>query len=307
MLHVRFALPALPALPALVAVAACGPGPVRPEPFDGEAALAYAAAQLDFGPRIPGTDGHRRMARWLEGLLRERADTVIVQAWDHTTVDGVTLPMRNLLARFNPGATARLLFVAHWDTRPRADAPGSPRPDAPVPGANDGASGVAVLLGVADRLRVEPPAVGVDLLFVDGEDYGTFPDTDVLIGSRYYARNQPPGPRPRYAVVLDMVGSATARFYQEGYSRTAAPEVVDLVWRTARELGHGDLFIARPMGPILDDHVPLIEAGIRAIDVIDDLGNYRWWHTPDDTLDKLSSRTLEAVGQVVLALIRRER
>ncbi|MCL6451481.1 MAG: M28 family peptidase [Acetobacteraceae bacterium] len=146
-----------------------------------------------------------------------------------------------------------------------------------------------------------------DLLLVDGEDYGTFPDTDVLLGSTYYARNPPPGPRPAYAVLLDMVGAANARFYQEGYSLTAAPEVVADIWSVAQALGHGDLFIARPGGYVTDDHVPLQEVGIKAVNIIDDIGRYTPWHTPDDTLDKLSARTLEAVGQVVMTLIRRER
>jgi hypothetical protein len=294
---------------ALLALVACGSGQVRPEPFDGQAALEYARRQVEFGPRIPGSEGHRRAGEWLEGLLRERADTLIVQAWEHTTATGAVLPLRNFVARFNPRAERRLLFLAHWDTRPVADAPGSRDPRAPVPGANDGASGVAVLLVVAEELRRRPPppTVGVDLLLVDGEDYGTFPDTDVLLGSTYYARNPPPGPRPAYAVLLDMVGAANARFYQEGYSLTAAPEIVADIWSVAQALGHGDLFIARPGGYVTDDHVPLQEVGIKAVNIIDDIGRYTPWHTPDDTLDKLSARTLEAVGQVVMALIRRER
>src|SRR5512139_952606 len=153
-------------------LAGCEPAPPAHVPeIDGAKALEYVRTQLDFGPRIPGTEGHRRMAAWLDSLLRTRADSVVVQAWDHTAVDGAVLPMRNLIARFNPGATDRLLFFAHWDTRPRADAPGSPDSTRPVPGANDGASGVAVLLAMADALKASPPPIGVDLLFVDGEDY----------------------------------------------------------------------------------------------------------------------------------------
>ncbi|HET7042307.1 MAG TPA: M28 family peptidase, partial [Gemmatimonadales bacterium] len=130
------------------------------------------------------------MAAWLDSLLRTRADTVIVQAWDHRTQDGKTLALRNVLARFNPQASARVLLFAHWDTRPRSDGPSSTDSTAPVPGADDGASGVAVLLGLADVLHAKAPAIGVDLLFVDGEDYGDFEvpgRPDVLIGARYYA------------------------------------------------------------------------------------------------------------------------
>lgn len=292
-------------LPVLLLLGACAAQSHTPE-FDGDAALAYARTQVEFGPRVPGTEGHRRMAAWLDGLLRERADTVLVQAWEHTTADGDVLPMQNFLARFNPGAPDRVLFLAHWDTRPVADASGVDGEPVPVPGANDGASGVAVLLGMADALRARPPAIGVDLLFVDGEDYGSFSaDRDVLIGSRYYARNLPPGPRPRYAVLFDMVGSASVRLYQESHSLTGAPDIVELVWRTARDLGYQDVFIPEPRHTVTDDHLPLLEVGIKAIDVID--MDYPYWHTPDDTVDKLSAETLRKVGDVGMALVRRER
>ncbi len=285
-------------------------GPAAPvSETDGDAALAYVRTQLDFGPRVPGTEGHRRMAAWLDSLLRQRADTVVVQAWDHTAGDGTVLPLRNLIARFNPGATERLLFLAHWDTRPVADGPASRERNLPVPGANDGASGVAVLLAMADALKRQPPAIGVDLLFVDGEDYGSFAeDRDVLLGSRYYARNQLPGPKPLFAVLFDMVGDMEPRFYQEGFSLTAAPEVVDLVWRTAAEMGHGNVFVAEPGISITDDHIPLQQAGIRAIDVIDfDYGpRNAYWHTVEDSFDKISGASLKIVADVGMAVIRRQ-
>jgi len=281
-----------------------GSSPLPPPEFSGDAALVYVRTQLDFGPRIPGTEGHRRMAAWLDSLLRVRADTVVVQAWDHATVAGATVPLRNFIARFNPAAVTRLLFFAHWDTRPRADGPGSRDSTVPVPGANDGASGVAVLLAMADALRQVPPAVGVDLLFVDGEDLGSFTvDKDVLIGSRYYARNPMPGPKPLYAVLFDMIGDADLQIYQEGYSLTAAPEVVDLVWRTAADLGYAKLFPSEPRHTLIDDHRPLQEAGFRAIDLID--FDYPHWHTPDDTFDKISAKSLKAVGDVAMALVRK--
>jgi peptidase M28-like protein len=275
-----------------------------PRTFDGEAALGYAKAQMEFGVRIPGTEGHARMALWLDSLLRARADTVIVQAWDHVTARGDTLPLRNVLARFSPATPERLLFLAHWDTRPVADGPGSRDTTAPVPGANDGASGVAVLLGVADALQKLRPGVGVDLLFVDGEDYGVFQDSaDVLIGSRYYAAHQPPGPRPLYAVLFDMVGDADLQIFQEGYSLLGAPEVVQLVWEAARDAGHGSVFQGSPRHTLTDDHMSLQRAGIRAIDVVD--FDYPYWHTPDDTIDKVSARSLQVVGEVALGLVAR--
>jgi glutaminyl-peptide cyclotransferase len=289
----------------LTSTAGCGSGAqIRPE-FDGAAAYRYAEAQLGFGPRIPGSEGHRRTAAWLDSLLRGRADSVVVQRWTRVTRKGDSLPLVNFLARFNPSAATRLLFLAHWDTRPRADGPGSKDTLAPVLGANDGASGVAILLGMADALKARPPAVGVDLLFVDGEDYGDFnTDTDVLLGSRYYAENQV-GPPPRFAILLDMVGDKDLKIAPEYYSQTGAPEVVELVWDTARRLGYGHVFVTEGGPPLTDDHVPLQQAGIRAIDVID--FTFPWHHTTEDTLDKISAESMKIVGDVMLAVIRASR
>lgn len=301
----RFGLPLL----ALSLLAGCRETPPpQTRTFDGPAALRNIERQLAFGPRIPGTDGHRRTANWIDSMVRARTDSVIVQRWNHVTASGDTLPMVNLIARFNPAAEKRLLYFAHWDTRPRADAPTSSDSTKPVPGANDGGSGVAILLGVADALRARPlPAsLGVDLLFVDGEDYGDFKKTpkDVLIGSRHYTANPAPGPRPIYAVLFDMVGDKDLQVHQEGYSVMGAPEVVDVVWDVARQLGHGDVFIPRPKHTLTDDHVELQKAGYRAIDVVD--FDYPAWHTPDDTIDKVSAESLGLVGRIALALIQRE-
>jgi glutaminyl-peptide cyclotransferase len=278
------------------------PPPVRE--FDGTAALGWAEAQLAFGPRIPGTPAHAEMANWLDSLARAKADTVLTDRWNHVTRGGDTLPMVNVLARFRPDAETRILYLAHWDTRPRADAAGSSDSLAPVPGANDGASGVAILLGIMDILAAAPPTVGVDLLFVDGEDYGSFsPERyDVLIGSLRYAANIPPPGRPDFAVVWDMVGAEGVQFGIESQGQVAAPDVVDRVWNLAERMGYGHIFIRQSIGAIVDDHVPLIKAGIRAIDVIG--WPFDHWHTPDDTFDKLSAESLEAVGNVAVALIR---
>lgn len=287
---------------------ACGKEKLaEPRPFNADAALAYAAAQVAFGPRIPGTDGHAAEVRWLDSLLSARADTLVVQRWTHVDVRGDSLPLVNFVARFNPGATERILFLAHWDTRPRSDGTRALPADSakPVPGANDGASGVAMLLGVADALKAAPPGVGVDLLFVDGEDYGDFSTerNDVLIGSRYYGAHQV-GPKPLYAVLFDMVGDKDLRISQEGNSMIGAGEVVDLVWDTARKLGYGAIFVPFENNTLIDDHVELQQAGIRAIDVVD--FDYPYWHTPNDTMDKISAQSLGIVGRLALALVARE-
>src|SRR5262249_38061753 len=143
--------------------------PPPPKETDGQAALAYAKAQLDFGPRIPGTPGHQKMAAWLDSVLRTKADSVVVQTWTHVTKKGESIELKNFIARFNPKASRRLLFFTHWDTRPIADNDSGARTKEPVPGANDGASGVAVQLAMADAFKKTAPTIGVDLLFVDGE------------------------------------------------------------------------------------------------------------------------------------------
>jgi hypothetical protein len=291
---------------SVFSVLSCKEKPRPPREFDGASAFRYIETQVGFGPRIPGSEAHRRMGDWLDSLLRQRADTVVVQSWRHITAGADTLPLRNFIARFNPSAEKRLLLLAHWDSRPVSDGPRSQAPTRPVAGANDGGSGVALLLGVADVLKRAPPAVGIDLLFVDGEDYGDFTKTpaDVLIGSRYYGAHQLPGPKPLYAVLFDLVADKQLQLYQEGNSLIGAPEVVELVWDTAKDLGYGGYFVASPRHTLIDDHIELQKAGIRAIDVVD--FDYPAWHTPDDTIDKVSESSLQVVGDVALALIRRE-
>lgn len=291
---------------SFVSLASCRDATPRVREFDGQSAFAYIEAQVGFGPRIPGTEAHRRMAEWLDSLLRQRADTLVVQRWEHVTTKGDTLPLSNFLARFNPAVEKRILFLAHWDSRPTADGPTSRDSTAPVPGANDGGSGVALLLGVADVLDRAPPGIGVDLLFVDGEDYGDFTGTpeDVLIGSRYYAAHQAPGAPPMYAVLFDLVADRELQIYQEGNSLVGAPEVVSLVWDTAKDLGYGGTFVSSPRHTLIDDHLELQKVGIRAIDVVD--FDYPAWHTPYDTIDKVSRESLQIVGDVAMALVRRE-
>ena len=275
-----------------------------PSEFKGPTAFTYIERQMAFGPRIPNTPGHRNTGDWLLAELRARADTVIVQEIRHVTKRGDTLHLRNFFARFRLQATERVLFLAHWDTRPFADKSANlGQQRMPVPGANDGASGVAVLLGVADALKARAPAGGVDLLFVDGEDYGIFDDTvDVLIGSRWFAAHQPPGYQPLYAVLWDMVGDKDLQIFEEGQSVAFAPEVVQRVWRVAAERGHERHFVPSVRHTLIDDHVSLQKVGIHAIDVVD--FDYPYWHTTEDTIDKVSAASLQIVGDVAVALVR---
>jgi Zn-dependent M28 family amino/carboxypeptidase len=288
----------------LLPIAACGMGREQSREFNGDTALAYVRQQLAFGPRIPNTEGHRKTGDWIVDMLRARADSVVIQAFNHVSVKGDTLRLRNFLGRFRPAVTERILYVAHWDTRPMSDkASNLADQRLPVPGANDGGSGVALLLGVADALKKTPPTFGVDLLFVDGEDYGDFSvDKDVFIGSRYYAKHLPPGPKPMFAIVWDMIGDADLEIVTESYSEANAPEVVERVWTRAEELGFSRVFRRTGRSTVNDDHIPLQQAGIRAIDVIDLV--YAPWHTPTDTIDKVSARSLGIVGEVALSLTR---
>jgi glutaminyl-peptide cyclotransferase len=295
----------IPALLAATLLAGACHNDRQQTSFDGTTALTYAKAQLDFGTRIPNSLGAQRAGDWIVAQMKRRADTVIEQRFDHVTVKGDTLHLRNILARIHPAATQRVLYLTHWDTRPISDGAKDPaRRNMPMPGANDGASGVALFVALGDALKKTPATVGVDLLFVDGEDYGDFGTMkDVLLGSTYFASHLPsPDYKPLYAVLWDMIGDKDLDIYQEPNSLQRAPEVVSLVWNEAETLGYSRYFINSPSNQgITDDHIPLLDAGIHAIDVID--FDYPWHHTPDDTIDKISAHSLQVVGDVATALV----
>lgn len=290
----------------LAALQGCARGEAVAGPFNGDQALAYVRTFMEFGPRVPGTDAHKRAGDWITTEMRLRADTVYEQTWTHTTTSGQSIPLRNVIARFNPMAEERLLYVTHWDSRPVAD---KSRTDSlrklPTPGANDGGSGVGLFLALGDVLKATPPTIGVDLVFVDGEDYGTFaPDVDVLLGSMHFAANLPSAAyQPLFGVVWDMIGEKDLRITQEGHSIKRAPEVVERVWRTASDMGYGNVFVPATTFEITDDHLPLLDKGLRVIDVID--LEYAYHHTVEDTIDKLSARSLKAVGDVAWKLLQR--
>ena len=320
----------LPALLCALSVSGCSKltdrfaGPKTA--FSGETALTYVKAQLDFGPRVPGTPNAKKAGDWIIAEMKKRADSVMVQSWTHVTAQGDTLPLRNVFARFNLKATQRVLYVTHWDTRPKADEDlNMGNKQLAMPGANDGASGVALFVALGDVFKKTPPSVGVDLLFVDGEDWGSFDfysDTathpDVLIGSTYFAMHLPsPDYKPMFGVLWDMIGDADLQIFQEDNSVNEAPEVVTRVWQTAADLGYGNYFIAERYGPITDDHIPLLrKAKFRVIDVIDiHYGkldgsgptanvNPNYHHTMQDTLDKVSAKSLQIVGDVAVTLVK---
>jgi Zn-dependent M28 family amino/carboxypeptidase len=263
-----------------------------------------------FGARVPGTEAHAEALEWMTVYLRERADSVAQVPFTHVTQHGDTLRLVNVWASFAPAASSRILLTAHWDSRPVAEKAGDSAARAlPTPGANDGASGVAVLLALADHLARTPPGIGVDILLTDGEDWGYDPETyeteidDMLLGARHFADTHAEY-RPLFGILLDMVGEPNARFLWEQNSLELAPEVARRVWDVADELGYGGYFV-QEIGPaVTDDHVVLNQAGIRTIDIID--FDYPYWHTPEDTPDKVAAATLGAVGDVLLTVIRRQ-
>jgi len=307
------------ALAAMVLVGACGergatanaqspaaalaPDPAVPD-FNADSAFSLLRQQVAFGPRVPGTAAHQRQLEWMTSRLRARADTLVEQEFTYAARSGRVLRLTNLLARFRPEQTRRILLLAHWDTRPMADQdPDEAKQQEPVPGANDGASGVAVLLQLAEMLARTPAPVGVDLLFTDGEDYGP---GAMYLGATHFAANIG-GYRPLYAILIDMVGDREPLFPVEANSRERAPGVVQRVWGMARQLGLAEYFPERTGTWISDDHIPLNNAGIRAIDIIDfEYGPAnRFWHTTADVVENTAPTGLGAVGTVLANLIYR--
>ena len=271
-------------------------------PFSGDAAYEHVKKQVSFGPRFVGSPGHQAQLDWMVSYLRPLADTVMLQPFTHQhSRDKKNLQLTNVLASFNKGSGARMLLLAHWDTRPTADNDGDDgKRKQPILGANDGASGAAVLLEIARLLKQNPPPIGVDILLVDGEDYG--PDSEnMYLGATHFAANLPPGYKPLYGILLDMIGDLNPVYPIEGNSQDNAPEVVDRVWRTAEQIGLAAFFPRRDGGYISDDHLPLNRAGIHTIDIID--FDYPHWHRSTDTLENTSPRGLDAVGKVLVELI----
>ena len=275
--------------------------------FSGERAFALLTAQTAFGPRNPNSAGHRNCLAYLVSALRTLADDVRLQEFTHTGYGGEQLHLTNIVARFRPDDRTRILLCAHWDTRPRAeqDETKGKRND-PIPGANDGASGVAVLLEIAGLLKSIPPSIGVDIVLFDGEDYGKEGDhASYLLGSRHFAEHKGGDYVPRFGILLDMVGDKFLELPKERYSLRYAPDIVDMVWKTAARLGVQQ-FHDETGEEIMDDHLPLNEAGIQTIDIIDfnypDTTN-RFWHTHQDTPEHCSAESLEAVGTVIASVV----
>lgn len=284
--------------------------------FNADSAYLFLKSQLDFGPRNPGSKGNRECAEYLVNTLRRLgADTVITHTPEINIPYAGKTRICNILGRFSPNNPNRILLIAHWDTRPVADEdPNVNRQDKPIPGANDGASGVAVLLETARILAGNPGnKVGVDILLVDAEDSGTHTDdSSWCLGTQAWIEKYPNGVpgtfAPRFGILLDMVGGKGAKFHREMFSDSFAPQVVNAVWANAAQAGYASVFVNERGNAINDDHIPLNKAGIPTIDIIENKSDANGsfsptWHTHEDNLSNISRQTLKAAGQTVLQTI----
>lgn len=296
LLAALFVLAAAPTAPA-------GTGDDRVVPsFDGSAALRWVERQCALGPRVPGTKAHRAWLRMVGAYLDSLGLSVTRQGFSHPSPLGPdTLHLTNLLVRVRPGLSPRLLLGAHWDSRPWSDQEPDPAlQNRPVPGANDGASGVAVLLVLAGILARQGPPLGVDLAFFDLEDMGRegTPE-EYCLGSRFMAEGWVGSP-PDWVVVLDMVGANNLQIGRELYSQSQAPELQELLFRIAADRGFAEFNPALQLA-IEDDHLSFQRIGVESVVLIG--FNDPVWHTQRDTPDHISTRSLEHVGEVVCELI----
>ena len=295
---------------------------VQTPAFSGDSAWSFIEKQVSFGPRVPGTPSQTACAGWLTAKFRSYGADVTVQQATVKVFDGTTVPMKNIIARYQPEKSNRILLMAHWDSRPFADQDAdSSKRDIPIPGANDGGSGVGVLLEIARALQQQPTPLGIDLVLFDVEDYGAPSHREVegkpeywCLGSQYWAKNPHiPGYFARFGILLDMVGAPNATFTLEEVSRFYAQSVVDKVWTAGNNLGYGRFFSYQKTPQLIDDHRYINEIiGIPSIDIIQndastDSGFGSFWHTQSDNMSNVSRETLTAVGCTVLRVIYSEK
>lgn len=283
------------------ACALCSCGRETPPAFDGASAYRFLVAQCDMGPRYPGSDNHKRLQRYLAQKLEEFDANVSLQPFEAVLTTGDTLHLVNIIGNYNLEARRRILFGAHYDTRPYADRDPEPgNRSKPILGANDGGSGVAVLLEVARLLALTRPPVGVDIVLFDGEDYGREgTPQDYILGSTYFAEHLR-GYRPHAVIIVDMVGERGAVITMEGFSKAASFALLDELFAIAERLALPTFTRADGIS-LIDDHLPFIRCGIPAVDLID--FDYPYWHTLEDTPDKCSAASLGDIGRVLIEYI----
>ncbi|NQV14725.1 M28 family peptidase [bacterium] len=288
----------------MLSISSCWLSPVAAQTdFDSERAFEDLVAQCDFGPREPNSKGAEAALKFYRDTLEPLADEFHLQNFLQDDPYGDRqLKLTNVIARFQPEKTQRIILCAHWDTRPRAEYD-EYFPNKAMIGANDGASGVAVLLEIARQLQNAPVNPGIDIILFDGEDYGKSGDLQYyLLGSRYYV-NHPYPPLAQQVILLDMVGDAELTIKVDPVSYRSAPRLIEEIWLLGAEIGY-DQFQLQVGSSMYDDHVPFIEKGIPAIDIIDfeyPGADNKYWHTHDDTPDHCSPESLDAVGNTLLS------
>ncbi len=290
--------------------------------FDADSAYSFIARQVAFGPRVPGTATHAACGNYLVDKLRSYGAEVVTQDVDLKAYNGDVLKSRNIIASFQPEKKQRVMLCAHWDTRPWADSdPDEANHYKPIPGANDGGSGVGVLLEIARQLASVPTAIGVDIILFDAEDYGIHEKekekyasvhNSWALGSQYWSRHPHDfSYSPRYGILLDIVGAPNSTFKHEYYSKEWASPIVNKVWKHAKKAGYSKYFVDEEGGIVTDDHVYVyINTGIKCIDIINcesSSGFGPYWHTMKDDMDWIDKETLKAVGQTVLYVIYSEK
>ncbi len=284
--------------------------------FNADNAYAHIEKQLSFGPRVPGTNGQKQCAAYLQSEIEKHCDTVYVQKAKVTQpISEKNYPCINIIGSMNPDALYRILILAHWDTRPWADMDDENR-NKPILGADDGASGCGVMLEVARAIKesdLQLEDVGIDFLFVDVEDVGKteWSSLSYSLGTQYWAKNpHVANYKANYGICLDMVGAKNAQFLLEGYSKQYADDKQRNIWDIANRLGYGQYFLYQDGGAITDDHVVVNEmANIPCVDIINlqEGGSFgKYWHTHDDDIDIIDKRTLKAAGQTVLQVLYEE-
>lgn len=270
--------------------------------FDGERAYSDLLRQCSFGPRVANTESHAKAGEFLYNSLLETTDICRIQRFTvYDSIAGLQRNMFNIIASYYPESEKRIMLSAHWDSRPISDEdPDSSNFNLPVPGANDGASGTAILLEMGRLFKNHQPPVGVDIVLFDGEDYGTDDwQGGWFMGSKYFVESLQ-GYKPRLAILLDLVGDSDLQVYREAISQEYAGDLNDYIWNIARETGV-DAFKDSVKHIVSDDHIMLLAGGIKAIDIID--FDYPYWHTQEDTPDKCSAESLAKVGKVMVAAI----
>jgi hypothetical protein len=288
--------------------------PMQPVSFDADSAYGFIEKQVKFGPRVPGSAAHAKTAAWLIDKLNGYTDTVHVQKGEVVGFKGQTVPFQNIIGVFNPNSKDRILLSAHWDTRPLADEDPNAS-NRPADGANDGGSGVGVLLEIARQLHANRPGLGIDIVLFDVEDGGERRGNSETwcLGSQYWSKTpHVPGYKARFGILLDMVGAKDAVFPYELHSLDFASDYVYLVWQTAQSLGYGNFFRNEKGGHITDDHYYINSIlGIRTLDIIQyntnsDNGFGEYWHTQNDNMSIIDRKTLKAVGHTVIEVIYRQ-